>query len=175
MSIAEKIDPMLVQRQATAAAKTAERAVRDVFIQAQFVALSVRFDAMLREALGAHSRIAIASVEITLDVHCRTFATIDLPSWTVTSTIESAPKVVTFVPKMDFALPDQFGTLVCALDFPFYPQRSASDRIASALLQGGIQLRGTQYGRLMLTPPEGPRDLLVSDLENAFDVWWLRA
>lgn len=175
MSIAEKIDPMLVQRQATAAAKTAERAARDAFIQAEFASLSTRFDAMLREALGAHSRIAIASEDITLDVHCRNFATLDVPSWTVTSTIDSVPKVVTFAPKMDFALPDQFGTLVCALDFAFHPRRSASDRVASALLLGGIQLRGTQYGRLMLTPPEGPRDLQVSDLENAFDVWWLRA
>jgi|GEM_PF-3496708 len=175
MSIAEKINPMLVQRQATAAAKTAERAARDAFIQAQFAALSTRFDGMLREALGLHSRIAIVSTEFTLDVHCRTFQTLDVPSWTVTSTIESVAKVVTFTPKMDFALPDQFGTLVCTIDFPFYPQRSASDRVASALLQTGIQLRGTQHGRLMLTPPEGPRDLQVSDLENAFDIWWLRA
>lgn len=175
MSIAEKIDPVLVQRQATAAAKTAERAARDAFIQAQFAALSTRFDEMLRDALGLHSRIAIASTEIALDVHCRTFATLDATSWTVTSTIDSVAKVVTFTPKMDFALPDQFGTLVCAIDFPFYPKRSASDRVASALLQTGIQLRGTQYGRLMLTPPEGPRDLQVSDLENAFDIWWLRA
>lgn len=175
MSIAEKIDPMLVQRQAAAAAKTAERAARDAFIQAQFAALSAQFDAMLRDALGVHSRIAIASVEIALDVHCRTFATLDVPSWTVTSTIESVPKVVTFTPKMDFALPDQFGTLLCAIDFAFHPRRAAPDRIASALLQGGVQLRGTQHGRLMLTPPEGPRDLSVSDLESAFDVWWLRA
>jgi hypothetical protein len=175
MSIAQKIEPILLQRQASAAAKAAERAARDSFIQAQFVALTARFDEMLRTSLGFHSRIVLTVTEITLDVHCRTFATLDVPVWTIVSTIDAAPKTVIFTPKMDFSLPDQFGTLVCELDFRFLPRRSTDDRIASALLHNGVRLRGTQFGQLTLAMPEGPRDLSISDLESAFGVWWLRA
>ncbi len=175
MSIAQKIDPLLVQRQAAIAAKAAERAARDSFIQTQFAALCTRFDDMLRSALGFHSRIVLTATEITLDVQCRTFATIDVPVWTIVSTIDATAKAVNFTPKMDFSLPDQFGTLVCELDFNFLPRRTTDDRIASALLQNGVRLRGTQFGFLTLAMPEGPRDLLISDIESAFDVWWLRA
>ncbi len=174
MSIAQKVDPILLQREATAAAKAAERAARDSFIQSQFASLSTRFDEMLRAALGFHSRISIAMSEITLDVQSRTFSTLDVPVWTVVSTIDSTPKTVTITPKMDFFMPDQFGTFVCDIDFTFTPRRSANDRIASALLNNGVRLRGIQFGQLTLAMPEGPRDLSISDLESAFCVWWLR-
>jgi hypothetical protein len=175
MSIAQKIDPILLQREAAAAAKAAERAARDSFIQAQFAALSVRFDEMLRTALGFHSRIAVTKNNIALDVSCRSFATLNVPAWTVLSTIDTAPKSVTFTPKMDFSAPDQFGTLVCAIDFTFFPRRSANDLIAVALINNGVRLRGTQFGQLTLAMPDGLRDLSISDLESAFGVWWLRA
>jgi hypothetical protein len=174
MSIAKKIDPILVRRQANVVAKSAERAARDSFIQAQFAALSARFDEMLMTALGFHSRISLTTNDITLDVHCRTFATLIVPAWSVVSTIDTTPKTVSITPKMDFSLPDQFGTLVFELDFDFLPRRTTNDRIATALLQNGVRLRGTQFGQLTLAMPEGPRDLSISDLENAFGVWWLK-
>ena len=177
MSIAQKIDPVLVQRQKRAEAKAREREARDTFIQDEFDALTERFDGMLREALGAHSRIALSRATLVLDVHCRSFASLSVPRWTAVSTIDGAPKTVTFTPKMDFSQPDQFGSIVAAIDFDFRPRRAAADRIASALLEPGLRLRGTTVGFLTLPmpPPEAPRELSVSDLEQAFDVWWLRA
>jgi hypothetical protein len=174
MSIAQKIDPMLTQRQALAAAKAAERTARDQFIQVEFAALTARFDEMLRTALGAHTRIALTTATVAITVHCRSFATLNVPAWTAVSTIDSLPKTVTFTPRMDFSQPDQFGTIACAIDFDFRPRRNKDDRIAASLLEKGASLRGTKVGFLTLPMPEGPRDLLVSDLESAFGAWWLR-
>lgn len=174
MTIAAQIDPMLARRQAKAAARDAERAARDVFIQAQFALLGARFEALLREALGLHSQFTLTVTPVSYAVQNRTFATLNLNTWSVTATFNAAPQTVSFAPRLDFREPDQFGLVECALDFAYAPLRSRGDATAQALLARGVQLRGKTTASLLLPLPEGPAELRAADLEDALRVWWLR-
>jgi hypothetical protein len=174
MTIADRIAPLLSARQARTAARDAERAQRDTFIQAQFALLGARFEALLRAALGLHSRFTFVATTVVQPVQNRTFATIALPDWTITASFNATPQAVHFAPRLDFRAPDQFGLVECALGFPYAPRRSRADVVARTLLENGVQLRGKGTASLLLPLPDGPVELSVSHLEDAFRAWWLR-
>jgi hypothetical protein len=177
MSIATLIDPVLAKRQARAAARNAERAARDVFIQAQFVVLGTQFDTLLREALGLHSGFTLTATPVSYVVQGRTFNTLNVNTWRAAATFNGAPpQAVNFTPRLDFREPDQFGLIECALDFPYAPLRSRADLTARALLERGIRLSGKASASLLLPlQPDQLVELRSQDLEDAFGVWWLRS
>jgi hypothetical protein len=179
MSIASQIDPALAARQAQADARTAARAERDLFIQAQFALLGAQFDAMLRTALGQHSRIALTVTPLTFAVQGRSFASLTVDTWQVRCSLNALPQTVSFAPRLDFREADQFGVVECTLDFPYLPQRSRADATARALLERGVQWRGKTSATPLLQRATGPATglavLAVADLEDAFRVWWLRS
>lgn len=174
MTVAAAIDPVLAARQARIAARTADRAARDVFIQAQFVLLGGRFDALLRDALGLHSGFTLTAAPISYAVQNRTFTVLNLQTWTATASFNGTPQAVHFTPRLDFREPDQFGLIECALDFPWVPLRSRADATARTLVEQGVQLRGKTTASLVLPLLQAPVELAASHLEDAFRVWWLR-
>lgn len=175
MTIAAQIAPLLAARQAKADALAAERSARDAFIVAQFAVLLARFDELLRAALGIDARMKITANASVLPVLGRSFANLDVITWSVRASFNAQPQTVTFTPQLDFRQPDQFGLLAGALDFPYSPARARGDRLAQAVLDGGIQLRGKSHASLLLQLPDGLRDLSSDDLQAAFAVWWLRS
>lgn len=174
MTIAARIAPTLAARQARADALAAERSARDVFIVAQFAALAPRFDALLRAALGIDARVTITTAPLIHPVLGRSFATLTVTTWAVRASFNAVPQTVRFTPQLDFREPDQFGLIACAIDFPYAPARSRGDRVARALLDRGVQLRGKTTASLSLPSSDGLHDLGSDDLEAAFAVWWLR-
>jgi len=174
MTVAAQIAPMLAVRQAKADARAAERAARDAFILAQFPLLCARFDQLLRTALGIDSRVAITVAPVTHAVVGRSFPTLTVDTWAVRASFNAVPQTVTFVPRLDFREPDQFGLIACTTDFATAPGRGRRDRTARQLLEGGIQMRGKTVADLLLTAPGGVRTLGAEDLEDTFTAWWLR-
>jgi hypothetical protein len=175
MSIAARIDPVLDGRQAKAAARAAERAARDAFIQAAFPPLIDRFAALLGAALGIDSRLALTATPVTLAVQGRSFATLNSRDFAAQASFNAAPRMVRFSPRLDFRAPDQFGLIECALDFPYVALRSRADSLAQALLGRGIQLRGKTSASLLLPLAGGLVEVSADMLEDAFHVWWLRS
>ncbi|MGH9886656.1 MAG: hypothetical protein ACREBE_14070 [bacterium] len=174
MTIAATIPQVLAQRAARDAARTAERAARDAFIVPEFAVLSTAFEQLLADALGFDGRIVLTVTPVVVPVQGRTFATLNTRVVSVRSTINGIPQTVTFTPQLDFHEPDQFGLIVCSIDFPYTTRRSRQDAIARALLERGIQMRGKTVGTLLLPGENGPAQLTARDLEDAFTVWWLR-
>lgn len=177
MTIAALIDPVLARRQARAVARNAERAARDVFIQAQFAVLGTLFETLLREALGLHSGFTLTVSPLIYAVQNRSFNTLNVNTWSAAATFNGAPpQTVSFAPRLDFREPDQFGLIECSLDFPYAPLRSRADLTARALLERGIRLVGKTSASLLLPlAPDRVVELNARDLEDAFGVWWLRS
>lgn len=177
MSLAERIEPTLAARRANTARRDAERAARDAFIVAQFALLQTRMDGLLRDAAGLHSALALSVAPQLLPVRGRSFASLAITVWTLRATFNGTPQTLSLTPALDFRAADQFGRIAFALDFDYAALRSRGDRIARALLDGGVQLRGTRTGHLMLPLPGsagGAVELAAADLEAAFAAWWLR-
>lgn len=174
MSVANRIAPTLAARQARASARAAEREARDGFIMAQLPLLGGAFEAMLRAALGIDTRISLGITPLTYTVQGLSFASLTVDTWVARCSLDAPTRGVTFTPALDFRERDQFGRIGCALDFPYAPGRGRADRIARVLLERGIQLRGTTTASLLLPLDSGARPLEVDDLEQVFDLWWLR-
>lgn len=175
MTLADRIDPTLAARARLAADRAAERSARDAFIVAQFALLGTRFDSLLRSALGRHSAVTLAVLPLTLLVQGRSFATLAVDTWRVTTSLNGTPQSVRFTPVLDFRAPDQFGLIECSLDFPVEPGRTRAARVAQRLTGSGVQLRGKTVASLLLEQRgDGLAELRADDLEDAFAAWWLR-
>jgi hypothetical protein len=174
MSLADAIPVVTAARAEREATRAAARTERDAFIQPAFAAMTLRFEALLAEALGLHSRIAMQTTSAVQAVTGRTFATLTVRTTVVRSTLLASPQVVTFTPQLDFREPDQFGLIACAIDFPFVPGRARGDVVARALTERGIQMRGKTTASLLLPVGHALVELTARDLEAAFAAWWLR-
>ena len=177
MTFADAIPATLAARAAREAERTAARAARDAFIQAQFPLMAARFEALLSEALGMHSRINTVVTTVVLPVQGRSFATLPTRVVQVRSTLTSVTQTVTFTPRLDFREADQFGLIECSIDFDFAPRPTRNDVLATTLTTHGIALTGASVAQLRrhdgLTGSAWT-DLTRADLEAAFTAWWLR-
>lgn len=177
MSIADDIPNVLAARAARQAQSNAERLARDAFIQAQFPLMAERFEALLQEALGVHAQLSVNVTPVMLSVQGRSFANLPIRVLRVRSTLAAEPQTVTFTPQLDFRGADQFGRLICTIDFNFAPRPHRNDLIALALLNQGIGFCGNTVARLQrpsVPSDRGDKDLGSADLEAAFNAWWLR-
>lgn len=177
MSIADDIPNAMAARAARQAQLNAERLARDAFIQAQFPLMAQRFEELLQDALGVHSQLSVQVTAVTLPVQGRSFAGLPIRVVRVRSTLAADAQTVTFTPQLDFRGADQFGRLICSIDFNFAPRPNRNDLVALALLNQGIVFCGSTVARLQrpsLPSDRGDKDLSSTDLEAAFSAWWLR-
>ena len=174
MSIAQAIPSVIAARAARAIARDAAHVSRDAFIQPQFALMSARFEQLLADALGLHAAIVVTVTPTIVPVQGRSFATLNTRVLSVRSTISLPPQTVTFTPRLDFHEQDQYGLIVCTLDFDFAPRASRIDQVARAVVERGIQMRGNSVSSLMLPVNGALIELSSRDLEDAFTAWWLR-
>jgi hypothetical protein len=174
MSLAVQLQDYLDSQAARATARQADRLSRDAFIQAQFPVLNARLLELLTDAVGQHSRLAIATTPVVENVIGRSFTTLNETAVRVTATLEGAAQTVAFTPRLEFRGSDQFGAVDCTVDFAFAPRRSRRDAIAASLLAYGVQMIGTTSAHLMLTTAQGPVEAGVSAFESALVALLLR-
>jgi hypothetical protein len=174
MSLAFQLQDYLDSQAARAAARQAERLSRDAFIQAQFPVLNTRLLELLAEAVGEHSRLAIATTPLVENVIGRSFATLGKTVIRVTATLGAGAQTVTFTPRLEFRETDQFGAVDCTIDFAYAPRRSRRDAVAASLLAHGLQLKGTASAHLIVASAGGPVEAGVSFFESALAALLLR-
>jgi hypothetical protein len=174
MTLATRLVEFLDSRAAFAAARTAERAARDTFIQAQFPVLNTLLEQQVIAAVGAHSRLAVSSSAQTLAVTGRSFATLPQRIVTVSATVDVTPLTLTFTPTLEFRDTDQFGRIECVADFEATLRRSRAAAVAEILLTQGIQMRGTASAHLLIAIDGVWTELSLSHLEDAFAALTLR-
>lgn len=177
MSIADDIPNVMAARAARQAERNDERSARDAFIQAQFPLMAERFEVLLQEALGVHSQLNVQITPVVLPVQGRNFAALPIRVVRVRSMLAADAQTVTFTPQLDFRGADQFGRLICTIDFNFAPRPNRNDLVALALLNQGIGICGSTVARLQrpsVPSDRGDKDLSRADLEAAFSAWWLR-
>ena len=174
MSLAVQLQDYLDLQAARTAARQAERLLRDAFIQAQFPVLNARLLGLITDAVGQHSRLAIATTPIVENVIGRSFTTLGKTAIRVTATLGSAVQTVAFMPRLEFRAIDQFGAIDCAIDFAYAPRRSRRDAIAASLLAYGVQMNGATSAHLILTSAGGPVEVSVSTFESALSALLLR-
>jgi hypothetical protein len=174
MSIAQAIPVVIAARAARSAVTDAARLARDAFIQPEFALMAARFEQLLADALGLHSAITVTATPVVEAVQSRSFATLNKRVISVRSTLGATPQTVTFTPQLDFREQDQYGLIACSIDFAFSPRASRIDGVARALLERGIQMRGSSVSSLMCVFDGTLVELGSRDLEDAFTAWWLR-
>jgi len=167
MTLAIRIEEFLQARQQRDAARTAARAARDAFVQAQFPLLNARLEDLLRSAAGTHSRLSVDTTAQVLAVAGRTFNTLPQTIVTVAATLDTQTLGMRFEPVLDARTVDQFGRVQCTIDFERTLRRSRAGAIARALLTDGIQMRGSTSSHLLIAPAGAWVELTASDLEVA--------
>ena len=174
MTLAARLQDYLDANAARDAARQAARLERDAFILAQFPLLNARLLERITDAVGLHSRLAIATTPMVETVVARSFATLDKTAVRVTAALTGAPQSATFTPRLDFREPDQFGAVDCTIDFSYRPRRSRGDAIAAQLLAVGVQMKGTSSAHLMFAAAGGALELSSGLLEAALVALLLR-
>lgn len=174
MTLAAQLQEYLDFRAARDAARQAARLDRDAFILAQFPLLNARLLAIVTDAVGLHSRLAITTTPLVETVVGRSFASLNKTAVRIAATLDGAVQTVSFTPRLDFAEPDQFGAVDCALDFSYRPRRSRSDAIAARLLASGVRMKGTTSAHLMLAAADGSAELSPGLIESALVALLLR-
>jgi hypothetical protein len=174
MTLAARLQDFLDASAARDAARQAARLERDAFILAQFPLLNARLLELVADAVGLHSRLAIATTPMVETVVARSFTTLNKTAVRVAATLTGGPQSVAFTPRLDFREPDQFGAVDCTIDFSYRPRRSRSDALAAQLLAGGVQMKGKTSAHLMFAAAGGPVELTPGLIESALVALLLR-
>jgi hypothetical protein len=174
MTLAAQLQDYLDYRAARDAARQTARLDRDDFIRAQFPLLDARLIALVGDAVGLHSRLAIIATPMVETVVGRSFPSLSKTAVRVTASLDGAVQTVSFTPRLDFTEPDQFGAVECALDFSYRPRRSRRDAVAARLLAYGVQMKGTTSAHLMFPAADGPAELTPGLIESALVALLLR-
>ena len=174
MTLAAQLQDFLDGRAARDAARQAARLERDAFILAQFPILNARLLELVSDAVGLHSRLAIAAVAMVETVTGRSFVSLPKNAVRVAASLGAATQTVTFTPRLDFREPGQFGAVDCTLDFDYRPRRSRNDLLATRLLAQGMQMTGAASAHLMLETAGGPVELSPGLIESALVALLLR-
>jgi hypothetical protein len=167
MTLAVRIEEVLLARAVREATRAAERAALDTFIQAEFPVLNARLRDLLVEVVGVHSRLTVTQVPLVLSVLNRSFTTLPQIVITVAANLEGIPRSVRFEPMLDFRDVSQFGLVQCTTDFDVRLRRSRGAALADSLLTTGIQMRGTTSSHLLINVAGAWVELSASDLEFA--------
>lgn len=174
VTLAAQLQGFLDSRAARDAARQAARLERDAFILAQFPVLNARLLELVSDAVGLHSRLAIATVPMVETVAGRSFVSLPKNAIRVAASLGGATQTVTFTPRLDFRGPSQLGTVDCTLDFNYRPRRSRADLVATRLLAQGVQMTGTASAHLMFETAGGPIELSPGLIESALVALLLR-